>query len=261
MPAPQVSPTVARRPVAARLPGLSVVLPCLDEEDNVADAVREATVAAQLVADAHEILVVDDGSHDRTRARAEALAAADPRVRVLVHDANRGYGAAMRSGLGAARMPWVLLTDADLQFDLTDLRSFLAPAAHHDLLMGYRIVRMDALHRRVNAAAWNALVRHVFAVPVRDVDCAFKLLRRSALDDVRLTADGAMISPELVAALAARGARITELAVHHRPRHSGHASGASPRVVLRAFAELRRIRTRTRAEAASADAGPPALVH
>jgi glycosyltransferase involved in cell wall biosynthesis len=257
MPPAVSSPSHARRPVAARLAGLSVVLPCLDEEDNVTEAVREATTAAELVADAHEILVVDDGSRDRTRTRAEALAAADSRVRVLAHDGNLGYGAAMRTGLDAARMPWVLLADADLQFDLTQLRDFLALAPDNDLLMGYRIVRMDALHRRVNAAAWNALVRHTFAVPVRDVDCGFKLLRRSTLHGLRLTADGAMFSPELVAALAARGARITQLAVHHRPRTSGHASGASPRVVLRAFVELRAIRRRTRDETAAG----PSLMH
>jgi glycosyltransferase involved in cell wall biosynthesis len=258
MPSAPLSSAVPRRPVAARLPGLSVVLPCLDEEDNVAGAVDEATVAAELVADAHEILVVDDGSHDRTRARAAALATADPRVRVLAHDRNRGYGAAMRTGLGAARLPWVLLTDADLQFDLTELRDFLTLVPEHDLLMGYRIVRMDAWHRRAVAAAWNAMVRRVFALPVRDVDCAFKLLRRSVLDGVRLTADGAMISPELVVSLNSRGARIVELGVHHRPRMAGQSSGASPRVVLRAFAELRRIRRRTRADAAGRK---PALVH
>jgi glycosyltransferase involved in cell wall biosynthesis len=255
------SSSVARRPVAARLAGLSVVLPCLDEEDNVEAAVGEATTAAELVADAHEILVVDDGSRDRTRARAEALAAADPRVRVLAHDGNFGYGAAMRTGLEAARMPWLLLTDADLQFDLTELRGFLSLAPDNDLIMGYRLMRMDALHRRLNAAAWNALVRHTFAVPVRDIDCAFKLVRRSALANVRLTADGAMFSPELIAALAARGARIAELGVRHRPRTSGHASGCSPRVVLRAFSELRAIRRRTLAEAGTEAPLPAPLVH
>jgi glycosyltransferase involved in cell wall biosynthesis len=222
-----------------RLTGLSVVLPCFNEEENVAQAVREATAAAKMVARRHEVIVVDDGSTDGTLDAALAEAVLDPRVQVVVHEENRGYGAALRSGMTAARFDWVFLTDADLQFDLGEMALFVPLAPTHDLLMGFRINRRDHWHRRMNAAAWNWLVRRTFDVPVRDVDCAFKLVRRKFVQELELVCDGAMISPELVAKTGQAGGRITELGVHHRPRRAGRSSGANPRVILRAIRELR----------------------
>jgi glycosyltransferase involved in cell wall biosynthesis len=235
-------PVTELRPVRPlKLSGLSIVLPCFDEQDNVATAVREATAAAELVADAHEVIVVDDGSSDGTLDAALAEAVLDPRVQVVVHEHNRGYGAALRSGMGAARYEWVFLTDADLQFDLRDLRLFVPLTASHDLLMGFRMRRRDPWHRRVNARAWNWLVRQTLHVPVGDVDCAFKLIRRDVVERLTLTSDGATISPELVAKADHAGARICELGVHHRPRVAGRQSGANPRVVARAMRELREL--------------------
>jgi len=241
---------------APRLGGVSIVLPCHDEEANVARAIAEATAAAERVAKAHEILVVDDGSTDRTRALAEAAAARDPHVRVLVHEHNRGYGAALRTGLEAARLPWVFLTDADLQFDLGELELFLPAAVDHDLVAGYRLDRADPLRRRLDAAAWNALVRRTFRVPVRDVDCAFKLLRGDLAHSLRIISDGAMVSTELITRARLAGARIAEVGVHHRPRVAGHPSGASPLVIVRAFLELRRVRADLRAGRLSGRARP-----
>jgi glycosyltransferase involved in cell wall biosynthesis len=242
-----------------RLRSLTVVLPCHDEQDNVLQAIRDARLAAAAAADDYEIVVVDDGSADATGSLAAAAADEDPRVRVVVHEHNRGYGAALRSGIDAARCDWILLTDADLQFDLTELIRFVEPARAHDVVVGYRLVRMDPLMRRVNAYAWNRLVGRVFDLDVRDVDCAFKLVRRELAQRLHLTADGAMISAELMARAALAGASIAELGVHHRPRTAGRQSGAEPAVVLSAFRELRRIRAElvaTPAPASSAQEPP-----
>jgi glycosyltransferase involved in cell wall biosynthesis len=220
------------------LPGLTVVLPCFNEADNVAAAIRGATAAAERCASTHQIVVVDDGSSDCTATVASALAARDPRVHLVIHARNQGYGDAVRSGIAAATEPWILLTDADLQFDLDELEGFLPLAGDADLVVGWRVARQDPLNRRVNAAAWNWLVRRTFGVPVRDVDCAFKLVRSDLVQRLELRASGAMISTELLVRALGRGARLEQLGVHHRPRVAGEQSGASPRVVARAFREL-----------------------
>jgi glycosyltransferase involved in cell wall biosynthesis len=221
-----------------RLPGLSVVLPCFNEADNIAGAIRQAAAAASRTSDDYQIIVVDDGSTDRTSAAAADFVDAGGRVRLLVHPDNRGYGAALRTGIEAARMPWVLLTDADLQFDLRDLDDFVLLSDSADLVAGRRVLRSDPLRRRVNGVAWSWLVRHMFRLPVTDVDCAFKLIRREILDDLTLTSTGAMISAELLVKSRAAGARIVEHNVHHHPRQAGEQTGARPRVVLRALREL-----------------------
>ncbi|MEA2221837.1 MAG: hypothetical protein QOH83_213 [Solirubrobacteraceae bacterium] len=223
------------------LAGVSIVLPCYNEAANVADAVRAATGAAEAHAADFEVIVVDDGSTDGTAQIAARLADADRRVRLVVHPSNRGYGGAVRSGLRAARMPWVLLTDADLQFDLRELESFVPLANDADLIAGWRIARQDPPHRRLNAAAWNWLMHKRFDVPVRDIDCAFKLVRRDLLEEIPLTSSGAMISTELLVRAVGAGAVIREVGVRHLPRVAGEQSGASPRVVIKAFRELGRV--------------------
>ena len=243
-PSPSALPTLAPDappvggPPQRLLDGVTVVLPAYNEEENLAEAVRAAIAAAEQVSRRQEIVVVDDGSQDGTAALAAALAAMDSRVRLVRHEGNRGYGCAVRSGIGAARMEWVLLTDADLQFDLSQLTDFAAHTADAQLVVGYRAKRSDPLIRRLNAGGWNALVRVLFHLPVRDVDAAFKLIRRDALDGLDLISTGAAIDTELLAKATRRGARIVELPVLHRPRIAGEPSGADLHVIVRAFGEV-----------------------
>jgi glycosyltransferase involved in cell wall biosynthesis len=221
-----------------QLSGISVVLPAHNEEHNIVEAVRQALAAAETVSGRQEVIVVDDGSSDATLELASALAAGDQRVRVVHHAANRGYGGALRSGIGAARMDWVLLTDADLQFDLGQLREF-APYTHEaSLVIGYRPQRNDTLIRALNARGWNWLVHLLFGISVRDVDAAFKLIRRSTVEGLDLVATGAAIDAELLAKATGRGAEIVELPVRHLPRVAGRSSGANLRVISRAFREV-----------------------
>jgi glycosyltransferase involved in cell wall biosynthesis len=245
-PAPS-APDAAIAP--ARLSGLTVVLPCFNEAPNVARAIHEARWAAVWSADRYQIVVVDDGSTDGTAEIATEVARDVAHVNVVRHGRNRGYGAALQTGLRAARMPWVLLTDADLQFDLSQLERFVPLTEEADYVLGWRIDRKDPPHRRVNAAAWNWLVRHAFDLDVRDVDCAFKLIRREVVEDIALTSSGAMISTELLVRAERNGARVRELGVEHRPRVAGEQSGADPRVVLRALRELRQLRAELRPRA------------
>ncbi len=223
---------------------LSVVLPAYDEEDNIEAAIAEATAAAERLVAEHEIVVVDDGSRDATAARVRAVAARDARVRLVQHDRNRGYGEALRSGFLASALDFVFFTDADLQFDMGELALLLPYAGAVDVVAGYRLNRQDAMVRRLNAYGWNLLVRVLFYVPVRDIDCAFKLFDRRVLDEVDIESVGAMVNTELMVKLGRRGASVVEVGVHHRPRRAGEGRGASPRVIATAFREIVRMRRR-----------------
>jgi glycosyltransferase involved in cell wall biosynthesis len=225
-------------PITPLLRSLSIVLPSFNEAENIADAIRNATDAARLSSVDHEIIVVDDGSSDRTAQIVGEYIESDPRVRLIIHTHNRGYGDAVRSGIEAARMEWVLLTDADLQFDLTELTDFAPLTETADVVWGRRIQRQDTVSRRAFSAAWNWLMRALFRLPVRDVDCAFKLIRRDVLEQFRLQTSGALISTELLVRSLAVGARVVEVGVHHRPRVAGEETGGNPRVIVRAFREL-----------------------
>ncbi len=232
-----------------RLPGLSASFPAHNEEDNVVPMIEELLAALPEVADEFEIIVVDDGSRDQTRQRAEDRARNDPRIRVVHHPVNRGYGAAVWSGLASGRMPFAFFTDGDRQFDVGQLGEFLPQLENHEAVIGWRINRQDPLIRRINGHLWNLLVRLVFGLRVRDVDCAFKLFRRESLQGLEIHCGGATFSTELMTRVQRRGGRIAEVGVRHRPRTTGHPSGGSLRVILRAFRELGQLYLLLRREA------------
>ncbi len=189
-----------------------------------------------------EVVVVDDGSTDRTAEIARRLAQEDRRVRLVQHPHNLGYGAALRTGFASARYPWVFFTDGDGQFDPRDFVRLMPYAETADLVVGYRARRQDPLHRKLFGWLWNRLVRAWFGVGVRDVDCAFKLLRREVVQQLPLRSTGAFLSTELLCRAARSGARIVEVPVPHHPRRWGRQSGGRPDVVLRAFWELWKLR-------------------
>ncbi|MEA2149916.1 MAG: hypothetical protein QOD69_1746 [Solirubrobacteraceae bacterium] len=239
---PPTHPGLDRVRTLAPLSGLTIVLPCLNEASNLRDAVRYATDAGERDAATHEIVIVDDGSSDDTVDVACELVMRDPRVRLVVHPENRGYGEALRSGIAVARQPWVLLIDADLQFVFGDLDDFLPLAPSYDLIVGWRILPQGPVGRRAGGALWNRFVRAALQLPVRDVDCAFRLVRRELLERLDLRASGALVGAELLVKSRAAGARVAELPVHHRPRLAGRQAGAGRRLAARTLHELADLR-------------------
>jgi glycosyltransferase involved in cell wall biosynthesis len=240
---------------SVRLPGISVFLPSHNEEANVERVVSGYVREMPKIADDFEVIVVDDGSRDRTGAIADRMAAADPHVRVVHHPVNRGYGGAVISGIRAARMPYVLLSDGDGQFDPAEVAKLAAFMPEYDVVVGFRARRADHLIRKLNGAAWTALVRMLLGITIGDIDCGFKLFKREFLDAMELKARGAMISTELMARLAGSGARVKEVEVTHLPRLAGEQSGANVRVVARAFKELFALYSDLRAERRRAAGG------
>jgi glycosyltransferase involved in cell wall biosynthesis len=223
---------------------LSIVLPAYNEEANIATCLDRATEVGERHCAEHEIIVVDDGSSDGTAQIVQDYAGRDPRIRLIQHTANRGYGGALKSGFLAAKLDLVFFTDADNQFDLDEIKEFLELIESVDVVAGYRIKRVDPVGRLFIAKAWNYLVRALYYVPVRDIDCAFKLFRRSVFVGLELESVGAMVNTELMVKLGRSGYRVVEVGVSHFPRTAGTPRGAHPKVILRAFIELRLMHSR-----------------
>jgi glycosyltransferase involved in cell wall biosynthesis len=231
-----------------RVARLSYFFPAHNEEANLEGLVDEALATLPTLAEAFEVIVVDDGSRDDTPAIADRLAGANPDVvRVVHHPTNLGYGAALRSGFAAARYPLVAFTDGDRQFKVADLgrlTSRLAAADQPDVVVGYRIKRADPLARIAYARAYRLANRIFFGLRITDVDCACKLFRREALEGLRVESGGAFFSAEMIIKLRAAGASVVEVGVPHYPRTAGSATGANPRVVIRAVRDFWRLRLR-----------------
>ena len=222
---------------------LSLFFPMYNEAGNIERAVASALAVLPRVAREFEVIVVDDGSADRTAELGQALADRDPRVRLVRHPVNRGYGAAVRSGFEAARYSLVFFTDGDNQFDLEELPLVIDALGELDGVSGFRILRRDPPHRRLNSFLYNRLARILFDIPIRDVNCAFKVYRKRILDPVlpELGSTGALINVEMLARMRKRKARFGEVGVHHFPREVGTQTGAKLGVIYRAFADLFRL--------------------
>jgi glycosyltransferase involved in cell wall biosynthesis len=223
---------------------LSIVIPSYNEEASIAATVQRVSTAARAIGIPHEILAVNDGSHDRTGDVVRGLLPAIPELRLVEHFPNRGYGGALRAGFDAARHDWIAFLPGDNQFDPSELGLLMARGDRADIVSGFRANRQDAPIRKINALGWNLVVRLLFGRLCRDIDCGFKLFRRSVLGRVTITSSGAMIDTELLAGAKARGFAIADVAVTHLPRTSGHPTGANLAVILRAFRDLARFRLR-----------------
>lgn len=232
-------------------PALSLVLPAFNEDANIERAVRVAAAAgASLVGD-HEVVVVDDGSRDRTAAVLDDLIRElGPRLVVIRHPHNRGYGAALRSGFGASRGELVFYTDSDNQFDLSELAGFLPLMSECDAVLGYRLDRKDPWTRRVASSFFNGLSSLAFGMAVRDLNCSFKLFRGDLLRSLPLESDDFFIDTEMVARMHRGGWRYVQRGVRHFPRTAGRST-VRLADVPRTLAAIARFRVRLRALPAS----------
>jgi glycosyltransferase involved in cell wall biosynthesis len=227
-------------------PRLTFFFPAYNEEENVERTVERALADIGPLVPSLEVVIVDDGSTDRTPELADALAAAHDNVRV-VHQENRGYGGALQAGFAAAEGELVSFSDGDLQFDLKEMGRLLSrledPSRKPvEVVIGYRIKRRDPAHRIFIAKTYNAIVSVLFGLRVRDIDCAMKLFRREVFDGLRLDADSPFLSAELLIKLRARGERIAQVGVNHFPRADGENTGASFGKILRTFRDIGKLR-------------------
>ena len=229
-----------------RVARLSYFFPAHNEEANLESLVEEALATLPALADTFEIIAVNDGSRDRTQAIADELTARHPGVvRAVHHPTNYGYGAALRSGFAASRFELIAFTDGDRQFKVADIGRLTARLAEMDapdVVVGFRIKRADPLVRTLYARAYRLANRIFFGLKVTDVDCAAKLFRREALQDIHVESGGAFFSAELMIKLHSTGRSVAEVGIPHYPRTAGSATGAKPSVILRAVRDFWRLR-------------------
>lgn len=218
---------------------LSIALPCFNEEGNLPATIADLDAWMHRRAISGEIIAVNDGSKDGTGRVLEELRKTYPRLRIVTHPQNRGYGAAVRSGCDAATTEWVGFMDSDGQFHAEDFDKLLPSCGTFSLIVGRRRHRADPFMRKVNAKCFGFLTWIVFRVWVRDLNCAMKIFRRDLWQRIRpVHATGALFNAELFVRARRAGVRWSQVDVSHYPRTKGIQTGANPLVVLRMFREL-----------------------
>ncbi len=226
------------------LPSLSLVLLAFNEEKNIGKCIKSAVGIAKKVARKYEVLVVYyEGSKDNTLKIAKEMAAENKKIRIVYQPADKkGYGVALRMGIEAAKYDYVFYTDADNQFDLSELPLLLPYLDSFDIVSGYRMKRMDPFGRVLSAKIYNLLLRVLFGLKMRDVDSAFKIYRRSIFSKFQLRSVTGLIDAEILIRAKNHGLRIKEVPVHHYLRLSGTSNYGTgfikPSVVINLFKEM-----------------------
>ncbi|MGQ9603686.1 MAG: glycosyltransferase family 2 protein [bacterium] len=211
---------------------ISFVMPAYNEEENIERAVRAIVdVANRLDLRDWEVIVVNDGSVDRTAEVLEALKNENPRIRPIHHETNKGYADALRTGFKNARCDLIFYTDSDLQFDVREVKNFLPAIEDYDIVVGFRIYRYDPLTRLVLAWGYNLIARTIFRLKVRDIDCAFKLFRREVFDVIEIRSKKFFVDTEILAKARYHGFRMTEIGVRHYPRAGGQSTVKSSHIL------------------------------
>ncbi len=228
---------------ARKFPSLSVFFPAYNDALSLPSLVSAAFSVLDRCVDEYEVIVINDGSRDDT---GEALAALQrkygPRLRVVTHETNRGYGGALRSGFEAATLDFVFYTDGDGQYDVGELPMLLAAARPRiGLVNGYKLKRSDPWHRIVIGRVYNALARTLFRIRIRDIDCDFRLIRRDLLADIGLTSTSGTVCVELVRKLELTGCGVAEVGVRHFPRLYGRSQFFRVRSLFSTFSQLLRL--------------------
>jgi glycosyltransferase involved in cell wall biosynthesis len=231
---------VSSDPVNPAVQAVSVFFPCYNDEATIARMVEVAVATiGRLGVDDAEVIVVNDGSSDRSAAILAGLQTEEPLLRVVTHERNRGYGGALLSGFAASTKQWVFYTDGDGQFDPAELELLVQRASDDvDVVQGYKLRRADGLVRAVIGRVYHRFVKSMFGLRIRDTDCDFRLIRRRALDRVTLVHTTGVICVELVRKLQDAGARFTEVGVHHYRRVHGTSEFFRVGAIVRTLRDL-----------------------
>lgn len=220
---------------------ISIILPVYNEEQNIEAVIKDICSTLPLITDDFEIIIVNDGSKDGTPAILERISRGKSYIKVVTHRKNSGYGMAIMSGVVNARYPLVFSMDADGQFNIRELEKALLYFKEFDIVIGYRVNRADSLYRKILAIGYSWLVFLFFGLRLKDVNCGFKLLKKSVFDEGNITTAGVFYTEVLLKAKK-RGFRIKEIPVMHLPRLQGRQTGGTPKVIFGAILDLLRLK-------------------
>ncbi len=223
--------------VMKKLKSLSVFFPVYNEEANLEILIKQAVRIIPTLASRYELLIINDGSTDDSLKIAKNLRREYRQVKIFSHKYNRGYGEVLKTGIKNSQYEWIFWTDSDLQFDLAELANFVKETNKSQAIIGYRKKRSEGLRRHLNTSIFKYYIDLLFRLHVKDIDCAFKLLKASILKNLRLTSGSAFTSAEILYRLKKRGVKFKEIAVNHYPRLYGQATGAKFKVIIKACYE------------------------
>ncbi|MEO8446260.1 MAG: glycosyltransferase family 2 protein [bacterium] len=218
---------------------LSVFFPAYYDEKNIGKVVNSAVkVLNDLDLRDYEIIIIEDGSPDNTGKVADELAEQYSKVRVIHHAKNMGYGATLRDGFMSAKMDYVFYTDGDNQFDLEELKKFVALLPYTDIVVGYRKHKQYSLYRKFTSLSYNYLLKILFDIHYWDIDCAFKIFPTKLFKEIDIESIDAFIDAEIMLKAKQKGYRTSEIGVTHLPRVDGISTGARPSVIIKTIKEV-----------------------
>jgi len=220
------------------LKSISYFCPAYNEQENLEKAVTSVLAVLKEINALFEIIIVDNGSLDKTPQMADQFAKTYPQIKVIHHVSNREYGGALKSGFMNVANEIVVYTDSDNQYDFNDFKKMLPYLENYDVVMGVRENRHDSIYRKIQSAIFNLLLKALFGLKAKDINCSFKVYKKKVLDSIDICSNSAFIDAEMYIRARKKGYKICEVAVQHFPRQAGKATGAKPHVVLLTIKEI-----------------------
>lgn len=228
---------------------LSVFFPAYYDEKNIGKVVQKAVeVLEDLNLKDYEVTIIEDGSPDKTGEVADELSRQYPKVNVVHHEKNKGYGATLWEGFSTAKFEYVFYTDGDNQFDLEELRKFIALLPFSDMVVGYRKKKQYSPYRKLTSFVYNVILRYAFDIDYIDIDCAFKIIKTDLFKKIKVNTKDAFIDAEIMIRAGLLGYTFTELGVKHLPRVDGVSTAARPSIIFRTIREIAELRKELKSE-------------
>lgn len=225
-----------------KLTSLSIFFPALNEERNIGSVIKSTLNIAPKIANRYEIIIIDDGSQDKTAEVVKKMIVKNKHIKLIQHEVNLGYGAALQAGFYNSRFDYIAYMDSDGQFRFSQIKKLLALIDQVDIVVGFRFKRADRFLRVLNGKLWNLLCNLLLNIILKDIDCGFKLMKREVIIKIpKLQSNGATISGELLTKAKKMGFKIGQVGLVHKKRRFGQATGGNVLHIIRAFYDLIKI--------------------